>query len=257
MEHIAELTGVTPAEVYGTATFYEMFQFEPVGKYLINICMTMSCALLGAERVDAPRRAAPRHQGGRHDRRRRVLAAPRRVPGGLHRGALPAGQLPLPLPRHRPSSSTLSSTTSPPVPSTARSPARDARHRAPAHPRRPHRRRRRPRRRHDARLGCRPHRGGTRRDDLPLGAGVRRGCRGRPPVDRDVALPLRGLLHDRALPRHRWLRRPAPPLARPPPTSTPRSRTPPCSARRRRLPRRREVGSDTAGGVAALPRRQR
>ena len=49
MEHIAELTGVTPAEVYGTATFYEMFRFEPVGKYLINICMTMSCALLGAE----------------------------------------------------------------------------------------------------------------------------------------------------------------------------------------------------------------
>ena len=49
MEHIAALTGVTPAEVYGSATFYEMFQFEPVGKYLINICMTMSCALLGAD----------------------------------------------------------------------------------------------------------------------------------------------------------------------------------------------------------------
>ena len=51
MEHIAELTGVTPAEVYGTATFYEMFRFEPVGKYLINICMTMSCALLGANEL--------------------------------------------------------------------------------------------------------------------------------------------------------------------------------------------------------------
>jgi NADH-quinone oxidoreductase subunit E len=51
MEHIAELTGVTPAEVYGTATFYEMFRFEPLGKYLINICMTMSCALLGAEEL--------------------------------------------------------------------------------------------------------------------------------------------------------------------------------------------------------------
>jgi NADH-quinone oxidoreductase subunit E len=51
MEHIAELTGVTPAEVYGTASFYEMFQFEPVGKYLVNICMTMSCALLGADEL--------------------------------------------------------------------------------------------------------------------------------------------------------------------------------------------------------------
>ena len=51
MAHIAELVGVTPAEVYGTATFYEMFKFEPVGKYLINICGTMSCALLGAEEL--------------------------------------------------------------------------------------------------------------------------------------------------------------------------------------------------------------
>jgi NADH-quinone oxidoreductase subunit E len=48
MRHIAELVGVTPAEVYGTATFYEMFHFEPIGKYLINICGTMSCALMGA-----------------------------------------------------------------------------------------------------------------------------------------------------------------------------------------------------------------
>src|SRR5690606_21016771 len=49
MRHLAELVGVTPAEVYGTATFYEMFKFEPTGKYLINICGTLSCALLGAE----------------------------------------------------------------------------------------------------------------------------------------------------------------------------------------------------------------
>ncbi|MDX2378513.1 MAG: NAD(P)H-dependent oxidoreductase subunit E [Acidimicrobiia bacterium] len=48
MRHIAELIDVTPAEVYGTATFYEMFRFEPLGTYLINVCGTMSCALLGA-----------------------------------------------------------------------------------------------------------------------------------------------------------------------------------------------------------------
>lgn len=51
MRHIAELVAVTPAEVYGTATFYEMFKFEPLGKYLINVCGTMSCALLGAEEL--------------------------------------------------------------------------------------------------------------------------------------------------------------------------------------------------------------
>jgi len=51
MKHIAELVGVTPAEVFGTTSFYEMFKFEPVGKYLLNICGTMSCALMGAEEL--------------------------------------------------------------------------------------------------------------------------------------------------------------------------------------------------------------
>src|SRR4051794_23485942 len=48
MEHIAELLDITPAEVYGTATFYEMFKFEPVGRYCINVCTNISCQLLGA-----------------------------------------------------------------------------------------------------------------------------------------------------------------------------------------------------------------
>ena len=48
MIHIAELLGVTPAEVYGTATFYEMFKFEPVGRYCINVCSNISCQLVGA-----------------------------------------------------------------------------------------------------------------------------------------------------------------------------------------------------------------
>jgi NADH-quinone oxidoreductase subunit E len=47
MAHIAELVGVTPAEVYGTATFYEMFKFEEVGKFCINVCTNISCQLLG------------------------------------------------------------------------------------------------------------------------------------------------------------------------------------------------------------------
>jgi len=46
--HIAELVGATSADVLGTCTFYEMFKMEPVGKYLVNICGTMSCALMGA-----------------------------------------------------------------------------------------------------------------------------------------------------------------------------------------------------------------
>jgi len=51
MRHLAELLDVTPAEVYGTATFYEMFRFQPTGRYLINMCGTMSCALMGAHEL--------------------------------------------------------------------------------------------------------------------------------------------------------------------------------------------------------------
>jgi len=48
MTHIAELLGIAPAEVYGTASFYEMFKFEPVGRYCINVCTNISCQLMGA-----------------------------------------------------------------------------------------------------------------------------------------------------------------------------------------------------------------
>lgn len=51
MRHIAELLDVTPAEVYGTATFYEMFRFQPTGRFLINLCGTMSCALMGGHEL--------------------------------------------------------------------------------------------------------------------------------------------------------------------------------------------------------------
>ncbi len=53
MEHIADLVEVTPAEVLGTCSFYEMFKLEPVGRYLVNICGTLSCALLGAHELIA------------------------------------------------------------------------------------------------------------------------------------------------------------------------------------------------------------
>lgn len=51
MRHIAELTGTTPAEVQGTGSFYEMFKFHPVGKYLVNVCTNISCQLLGGEEL--------------------------------------------------------------------------------------------------------------------------------------------------------------------------------------------------------------
>ena len=51
MRHIGELVGATPAEVMGTAGFYEMFRFQPVGTYLVNVCTNISCMLWGGEEL--------------------------------------------------------------------------------------------------------------------------------------------------------------------------------------------------------------
>ena len=51
MEHIAELLNITPAEVLGTCSFYEMFKLEPVGRYMVNICTNISCQLNGGEEL--------------------------------------------------------------------------------------------------------------------------------------------------------------------------------------------------------------
>lgn len=51
MAHIAELVGVSSAEVLGTASFYEMFKREPVGRYQINVCTQIACMLSGADEL--------------------------------------------------------------------------------------------------------------------------------------------------------------------------------------------------------------
>jgi NADH-quinone oxidoreductase subunit E len=51
MEHIAELLELTPAEVLGTASFYEMFKMHPVGKYVINVCTSIACFLNGGDEL--------------------------------------------------------------------------------------------------------------------------------------------------------------------------------------------------------------
>ncbi|HLI74982.1 MAG TPA: NAD(P)H-dependent oxidoreductase subunit E [Acidimicrobiales bacterium] len=45
---IAELVGITPAEVIGTASFYEMLRTTPVGTYVISVCTNIACMLRGA-----------------------------------------------------------------------------------------------------------------------------------------------------------------------------------------------------------------
>ena len=51
MRHVAQQIRCTPAEVEDVVSYYTMFYTKPVGKYVVNVCRTLSCALLGAERV--------------------------------------------------------------------------------------------------------------------------------------------------------------------------------------------------------------
>lgn len=51
MRHVAQQIGCSAAEVEDVVSYYTMFFTRPVGKYVINVCRTLSCALLGAERV--------------------------------------------------------------------------------------------------------------------------------------------------------------------------------------------------------------
>ncbi len=51
MAEIAQLTGTTPAEVRGTAAFYDMFHLEPVGKYVVGVCTNIACLLAGGEEL--------------------------------------------------------------------------------------------------------------------------------------------------------------------------------------------------------------
>ena len=51
MSEIADLCGVTAAEVRGTATFYDMLHTEPVGRYVVAVCTNIACMLNGAYEV--------------------------------------------------------------------------------------------------------------------------------------------------------------------------------------------------------------
>jgi NADH-quinone oxidoreductase subunit E len=51
IRHVAELLGITCADVEDVVTYYTMFFTRPVGTYVVNVCRTLSCALNGAERV--------------------------------------------------------------------------------------------------------------------------------------------------------------------------------------------------------------
>ena len=48
-KEISKIIKIPYVEIAEAATFYTMFPKEPVGKYLIQVCHNISCALLGAD----------------------------------------------------------------------------------------------------------------------------------------------------------------------------------------------------------------
>ncbi|MFP5317217.1 MAG: NADH-quinone oxidoreductase subunit NuoE [Acidimicrobiia bacterium] len=45
--HVAELLDLEAAEVYGTASFYDMLFTHPVGRYLVSVCTNLACMING------------------------------------------------------------------------------------------------------------------------------------------------------------------------------------------------------------------
>ena len=51
MDYVAGLLDILPVEVYEVATFYTMFNMKPVGKYVLEVCVTGPCMLRGSDDI--------------------------------------------------------------------------------------------------------------------------------------------------------------------------------------------------------------
>jgi len=53
MDLVAGYLGMAPVAVYEVASFYNMYDLKPVGKYKITVCTNICCTLMGADSVSA------------------------------------------------------------------------------------------------------------------------------------------------------------------------------------------------------------
>ncbi len=51
MNYVASLLEMPPMRVYEVATFYTMFNRDPVGKYFVQVCTTTPCQLCGSDEI--------------------------------------------------------------------------------------------------------------------------------------------------------------------------------------------------------------
>lgn len=51
MREIASMLDLTPPQVFDTATFYTMLNLKPIGKYHVQVCRSLMCALVKADNL--------------------------------------------------------------------------------------------------------------------------------------------------------------------------------------------------------------
>ena len=83
MDFVADYLGMPPIAVYEVATFYEMYNTEPTGKYKMTICTNLPCALQGATRAADHLKHKLGVGFGETTPDRHVHAEGRRVHGGV------------------------------------------------------------------------------------------------------------------------------------------------------------------------------
>jgi NADH-quinone oxidoreductase subunit E len=51
MDQVAAFLKIQPIEVYEVATFYTMYLLKPSGKYVLEVCRTGPCGVVGADKI--------------------------------------------------------------------------------------------------------------------------------------------------------------------------------------------------------------
>lgn len=51
MDYVADMLGMVPVRVYEVASFYTMYNLEPVGKHFVQVCTTTPCWLRGSDAI--------------------------------------------------------------------------------------------------------------------------------------------------------------------------------------------------------------
>ena len=51
MERVAEKTEIGATQIWGVATFYTQFRFEPPGRHMIRVCLGTACHVRGASQL--------------------------------------------------------------------------------------------------------------------------------------------------------------------------------------------------------------